>query len=166
MARSWVSASRSNRQVPTSTSRVTARLLLRCRGRVLARTASRSAERRLGERNGTSCPLFRQDGRERIELQRPPAFGVGDQRAGGDVVHPRRSVRNRKCDPPSAAARRRPGREAARAGLPCLARPPGRRRDRPVAVGHQEEPPKGKADLAAHRLDAVHQQMDRGILAS
>ena len=62
MARSRVSASRSDRQVASRrsrTSRVTARLLLRCRGRVLARTASRSAARRLGERNGPSCPFQR-----------------------------------------------------------------------------------------------------------
>src|SRR5260221_13358610 len=39
------------------------------------------------------APLHRQNGRQGVELQRPPSFGVGDQRAGGDVVHDRHSLR-------------------------------------------------------------------------
>jgi hypothetical protein len=62
IARSRVSAKRSVAQVAISrsrTSRVTARLLLRWRGRGEARTANRSAERRLGAANGPRMPFQR-----------------------------------------------------------------------------------------------------------
>ena len=62
MARSRVSAKRSVAQVAinrSKTSRVTARLLLRSRGRGEARTAKRRAARRLGAANGPSIPFQR-----------------------------------------------------------------------------------------------------------
>ena len=62
IARSRVSTSRSEAQVATSRSRmsrVTARRLLRWRGRADARTASCKADRRAGEPNGPSRPFQR-----------------------------------------------------------------------------------------------------------
>jgi hypothetical protein len=62
IARSRVSPRQSIAQVAISRSKpsqATARLLLRCRGRGEAQTATRSAERRLGAPNGPSIPFQR-----------------------------------------------------------------------------------------------------------
>ena len=164
MARSWVSASRSDRQVRkqrSSTSRVTARLLLHCRGRVLARTASRSAERRLGERNGPSCPLHRQDGREPIELQRPPGCETSAREVMSSAVGARQKAVS--FDPPSAAARGVGIRQANALALSGLARSPCRYRDRPNGRESSGRTSRRASRPRGPQPRSVHQEMGRGI---